>query len=521
MKATVKFFGITLAGILAFAMAACENPADSADPDDKYTNVITITIQPVSTNVTVGNISGSLAVGAAVTGNATLSYQWYRNMTNIINAGGTPLPGETGQIYHLPATLSAGVYYYSCEITAQGAATARSNVATVNVTSKPTLRIANFRFIDDNVKTYNGGSQGVNVDYTGEGINTEGISPANAGEIAVYYSGRAGTTYAESKTAPANAGTYDVKAETEGGSVFSAFARATIGTLTINRRQLTIGELNGSPTMEYDGTTEYGGSEIIIGSLDNLISGDEVEVSIASAAYNSANVANATQITVIYAISGTDSDNYLAPANETIPATITKAGGATVSVPAPASISYDSITISAAAAPGNGQTVQYAISSSSAVPEDDWQTGLSFSGLVSGTGYYIFAQAVGNSNYNDGPVQTSAVITTLVGAPFAITFNQITDAAPDISSGITIYRETNNGTTRPQTATLTVSNPGSYDSISWKILNVDADITGAGPSFTLDASNSAYNLLGEYFVTVSVRIDGVPYSKRISFTVAY
>jgi len=66
---------------------------------------------------------------------------------------------------------------------------------------------------------------------------------------------------------------------------------------------------------------------------------------------------------------------------------------------------------------------------------------------------------------------------------------------------------------------LTVDNPGQYDSISWRVDNTA--VTGTGPSFTLSAANTAYNLIGEHFVTVMVRKGGAPYNKTVSFKVEY
>jgi uncharacterized protein YjdB len=100
-------------------------------------------------------------------------------------------------------------------------------------------------------------------------------------------------------------------------------------------------------------------------------------------------------------------------------------------------------------------------------------------------------------------------------AAMTITFAQIADSAPSIT-GPTLYRVSNGG---PTSATLTVDNPGQYSSISWRVQ--DTAVTGSGASFTLSASDSAYNLIGGHFVTVSVIKNGAPYNKTVSFNVAY
>jgi len=120
--------------------------------------------------------------------------------------------------------------------------------------------------------------------------------------------------------------------------------------------------------------------------------------------------------------------------------------------------------------------------------------------------------AVAKSGYNVSGSPKSVNIFNVTGT---ITFVQIADAAPSIT-GPTIYRVSNGG---PTSATLTVDNPAQYDSISWRVDNTG--VTGTGPSFTLSAANTAYNFIGEHFVTVTVRKGGAPYNKTVSFRVEY
>ena len=103
------------------------------------------------------------------------------------------------------------------------------------------------------------------------------------------------------------------------------------------------------------------------------------------------------------------------------------------------------------------------------------------------------------------------------GASLAITFDQITDAAPEIT-GPTLSRS---GTGALQTEIITVLNPANYESISWHIYGT----TSIGATFTLsvDPSNPAYtidyDILGPHFLTLEVFIDGIPYNKTIVFTI--
>ena len=98
------------------------------------TPVITITTQPSAhITVTAGSISGSLTIAADVTASATLSYQWYSDAT-AVTTGGTAIGGATGASFAIPTGLTAGTYYYFCEVSATGGATpVRSTVATVTV----------------------------------------------------------------------------------------------------------------------------------------------------------------------------------------------------------------------------------------------------------------------------------------------------------------------------------------------------------------------------------------------------
>ena len=114
--------------------AAAVNVAAPPPP----TPVISILTQPAaSTNVTQGNISGSLSLAASVTESASLAYQWYSNAA-AANSGGSPIGGATGASMTIPTGLSAGTHHYYCVVSASGgAAPVDSNAATVNVAAPP------------------------------------------------------------------------------------------------------------------------------------------------------------------------------------------------------------------------------------------------------------------------------------------------------------------------------------------------------------------------------------------------
>jgi len=139
--------------------------------------------------------------------------------------------------------------------------------------------------------------------------------------------------------------------------------------------------------------------------------------------------------------------------------------------------------------------------------------------------FYYFVEITNTVNDNgDGGNKTatvkSNVVTVIVQEPqgninLIITFNQITDIAISLT-GPTLYRVSNGG---PTSSTLTLANPSQYESINWRVGTTD--VVGTGNSFTISASNPAYNLIGEHFVTVKVVRDGVPYNRTVSFKVEY
>ena len=100
--------------------------------------VISITKQPAaSTPITAGVGNDTLTVEASVTPSATLSYQWYQNTTNN-NSGGTSISGATSTTFTIPKTLTRGLVYYYCVVSATGGAkSVPSTVAAVTVNSAP------------------------------------------------------------------------------------------------------------------------------------------------------------------------------------------------------------------------------------------------------------------------------------------------------------------------------------------------------------------------------------------------
>ena len=114
--------------------------------------VINITANPAATTtLTAGSITATntLSVAASADEGATLSYQWYSN-TSASTTGGTAVTGATSASFPIPTTLTAGTYYYFCEVSATlGATAVRSFVATVIVQQNVSFTITYAEITDD------------------------------------------------------------------------------------------------------------------------------------------------------------------------------------------------------------------------------------------------------------------------------------------------------------------------------------------------------------------------------------
>jgi len=114
-----------------------------------------------------------------------------------------------------------------------------------------------------------------------------------------------------------------------------------------------------------------------------------------------------------------------------------------------ASKTHNSITITALAAPSNGQAVEYAISTSNIAPETGWQTTLFFGNLLPNTSYNIFARAKSNANYGTGVA--SLVLTEATNgivhaqAPTISTHPQSAELALNSSLILSVVAASNDG----------------------------------------------------------------------------
>jgi uncharacterized repeat protein (TIGR02543 family) len=98
-----------------------------------------------------------------------------------------------------------------------------------------------------------------------------------------------------------------------------------------------------------------------------------------------------------------------AEVTQIIDITVFKAPGAAVGIPV---ITGDadalSITVNPLTSPVSGQSVEYAINTTSGVPADGWQDETIFGGLSLDTEYYIFARSKTNDNYLPGMASISS-----------------------------------------------------------------------------------------------------------------
>jgi len=369
--------------------------------------------------------------------------------------------------------------------------------------------------VTNDIKAYNGREQGASVAYI------EGITEEEAGEFLVYYSGDTNTDYLESEIEPIYIGIYDISVETNGGLKYLPLEKKKIGTLTITARTLTIIPASGQKK-------EYNQSDPV---FTYTVDGEYVEAEdrVSGALTRQEGEAVGTYNFLIGSVS-VNKDYYILGLDTSVKFTIEKAGGAALAGdPTTALRTSTSITINEIPKPSSEQTVEYAIQETDTIDASAaWQTGLTFTGLKSGTSYYIFARSAENNNYKAGPPRMGSGSTLSIGdvAIMTITLGPIQDETltftPDLpSSGILVL------TRGGPTVTLTLSDAGSYSSVKWTVQKPTEDslITETSASITLDPDVfwSGYSMTTIHYLTVTVTIgtapDIVPYSKIIPISV--
>jgi uncharacterized repeat protein (TIGR02543 family) len=145
-------------------------------------------------------------------------------------------------------------------------------------------------------------------------------------------------------------------------------------------------------------------------------------------------------------------------------------------------------------------------------PANPRKTGFAFDG------WYKEAALVNKWDFGTDTVSGNTTLYAKWLANQGITFEFNPDESPEltVASGIAIHRSGANGNT---TATIAVGNAGVYDAspgIGWYYNDI---LLGTGASFTLDSSDSRYNMIGIKFIRVEASIGGVPYITNIEFEV--
>ena len=159
--------------------------------------------------------------------------------------------------------------------------------------------------------------------------------------------------------------------------------------------------------------------------------------------------ANSTELTLptgIPRVNVTDAPADIVPTGAVTVGAVARGVGAAVSgAPAVSGTpTYNSLSVNAVTNPsGNGQTVQYAISTSNgltgaALDGLIWQTLTAFGDLAEDTVYYVYARTAANTNYNTGPALQSSGIRTAVQPPDNLTgISTISNTTPRVGDTLT------------------------------------------------------------------------------------
>ena len=100
---------------------------------------------------------------------------------------------------------------------------------------------------------------------------------------------------------------------------------------------------------------------------------------------------------------------------------VNKEAGATVAAPSGTTyIIHNRIVIIGVPAPGNGQTIEYAINTENSAPSTGWQDITVFSELTPETTYFIFARTKENSTYYAGDASAGFIVNTNIENPFIV-----------------------------------------------------------------------------------------------------
>ena len=178
-------------------------------------------------------------------------------------------------------------------------------------------------------------------------------------------------------------------------------------------------------TKVYDGTSDFGNAHIAItnaGSFDVSTANVQLDKTGVTGTFGP-NVGTGTLTrSGTFVLSGTAAGNYILAVQPIISAAITKAVGEAVSgaptvngTPTGTSIAVTGVTNAGV----TGQAIEYFISTSGNLTAANLngltgQAGTTFSGLIPGTTYYVYARSAETANYNPGAAQRSTAIKTAI-----------------------------------------------------------------------------------------------------------
>jgi hypothetical protein len=290
---------------------------------------------------------------------------------------------------------------------------------------------------------------GQTVEYA---INTTDAAPSSDWQTGTTFSGlTSGTAYYIFARSAENTG-YTAGMASEGYQVYTlgislnpsgtyAFTAAAYNYGPRTARSVTVSNTSsqdtGELTVALSGTNE-GDFTLSTRSINSIAAGG-------SASFTVVPITGLTAGAAAYTATVTVSGENGISASLDISFTVNKADGAAVSAPTDtSSVTTTSITVDAVAEPSNGQTVEYAISTSNSAPSSGWQNSTTFSDLMYGTSYYVFARSMENANYNAGAASSPLQVTTPTPAgteddPFPLTENLWEDGTITTSGGEVWY----------------------------------------------------------------------------------
>ena len=290
--------------------------------------------------------------------------------------------------------------------------------------------------------------------------------------------------------------------------IYGSLTPLTTNNLTVNPKVITF-TVNSIPAQTYNGSAHTPAVTVRDGATTLTLTADY------TVTYTDNTNAGTATVTI------TGAGNY-AGSSGSVTFTINKAAGAAVNAPASTlSVTTNSITINAVTEHENGQTVEYAISTSNSAPSSGWQTGTAFSGLTAGTTYYIFARSAQNTNYNAGAASAGYLVTThkysISLNPTTHTFTAATYGYGAQSARSVTVSNTGNQATGALAVALSGTNAGYFTLSTTSINSITA---GGTDSFTVVPNTGLNAGTTAYTATVTVSgSNGISATLSVGFTV--